>query len=333
MTRTTRWHALDTNCTRSMSMNSTQETSVPVAVGVIQRADGCVLLAERPQGKPWAGYWEFPGGKIEAGEDVRTALTRELHEELGIELERGYPWISVDYAYPEKRVRLNFYRVLGWHGTPHGREGQRLSWEDPQLVGVQPLLPANEKILHALRLPTVYGITHAAHAGGAAFLPRLEAALEHGLRLIQVREPEMDTETRQRFARAVVARAHRYGARVLVNADAALARAVGADGVHVPSRQLWQLTAPPDADFWAASCHDAAELARAAELHANFVVLSPVLPTASHPQALGLGWERFAQLVHHYPLPVYALGGMRLESLDTAMSYGAHGIGLMRGVW
>ena len=306
---------------------------VEVAVGVLQRADGCVLLAERPRGKPWAGYWEFPGGKIEAGEDVRTALTRELHEELGIEIERGYPWISVDYRYPEKRVRLNFYRVLGWHGTPHGREGQRLSWEDPQLVGVQPLLPANEKILHALRLPAVYAITHAARDGVAAFLPRLDAALEHGLRLIQVREPQMDAETLQHFAREVVTRAHRYGARVLVNSDAALADAVGADGVHLPARQLLQRTALPAAEFWAASCHDAAELARAAELQARFVVLSPVLPTASHPQAPGLGWERFAQLVHHYPLPVYALGGMRLDLLETAMAHGAQGVSLMRGIW
>src|SRR5512135_3219760 len=129
-----------------------------VAVGVLQRSDGRVLLAERPHGKPWAGYWEFPGGKIEAGEDVHAALTRELHEELGIELDGGYPWITVEYAYPEKRVRLHFYRVLAWHGTPHGREGQRMAWEDPGVVGVQPLLPANEKILRALRLPSVYGI-------------------------------------------------------------------------------------------------------------------------------------------------------------------------------
>jgi 8-oxo-dGTP diphosphatase len=316
-----------------MSTNPKQAASVPVAVGVIQRADGCVLLAERPPGKAWAGYWEFPGGKIEPGEDVRTALARELHEELGIDLEHGYPWISVDYRYPEKRVCLNFYRVLGWHGTPHGREGQRLSWEDPQLVGVQPLLPANERILRALRLPAVYGITHAAHEGVAAFLPRLDAALEHGLRLIQVREPQMDADTLKAFAREVVRRAHRFDARVLVNGHVALAQAVGADGVHLPARQLMQCTVPPDLELWSASCHDAAELAHAAELQARFVVLSPVLSTASHPEAAGLGWERFAQLVHHYSLPVYALGGMRLELLDIAMAHGAHGVCLMRGIW
>lgn len=304
-----------------------------VAVGVLQRSDGRVLLAERPRGKPWAGYWEFPGGKIEAGEDVRAALTRELHEELGIELDGGYPWITVEYAYPEKRVRLHFYRVLAWHGTPHGREGQRMAWEDPGVVGVQPLLPANEKILHALCLPAVYGITHAGRDGVAAFMPRLEAALARGLRLIQVREPEMEAESLQHFAREVVALAHRHSARVLVSGDAALARAVGADGVHLPARQLMQRVVPPDTEFWAASCHDAAELTRAADLHASFVVLSPVLPTASHPEATGLGWEGFAALVRQYPLPVYALGGMRPDLLNTAMRHGAHGVSLMRGLW
>jgi len=304
-----------------------------VAVGVVQRSDGRVLLAERPSGKPWAGYWEFPGGKIEVGEDVRAALTRELHEELGIEFDRGYSWITVDYAYPEKRVRLYFYRVLGWHGTPHGREGQRLSWEDPQAVAVQPLLPANESILQALCLPAVYGITHAGLDGVTAFMPRLTAALERGLRLIQVREPEMDAASLNRFARDVVELAHRYGARVLVNGDVALARNVGADGVHLPARQFMALTEPPACAFWSASCHDARELARAAELHASFVVLSPVLPTASHPKSPGLGWQRFEELVRLYPLPVYALGGMQVELLDTAMRHGAHGVSLLRGIW
>lgn len=313
-------------------MTAGNSSITDVAVGVVQRTDGRVLLAERPAGKPWAGYWEFPGGKIEAGEDPRAALTRELHEELGIELDRGCPWITLEYAYPEKRVRLHFFRVQAWHGTPHGREGQHLAWEDPQAIGVQPLLPANEKILQALRLPALYGITRAGHHGVAAFLPRLEAALARGLRLIQVREPDMDADTLRGFAREVVALAHRHGARVLVNGDPALARAVGADGVHLPARQLMILTASPTG-FWAASCHDAAELVRAAGLGASFAVLSPVLPTASHPGAPVLGWERFAALVRDCPIPVYALGGMQPALLDTAMQHGAHGVALLSGIW
>jgi 8-oxo-dGTP diphosphatase len=316
-----------------MSAASVHEAVTPVAAGIVQRADGRVLLAQRPPGKPWAGYWEFPGGKIEPGEQPRQALARELHEELGIELDRADPWITRDYAYPEKRVRLHFYRVPVWHGTPHGREGQHLSWEDPQAVTVAPLLPANAAILQALRLPPLYAITRAAHYGEAEFLARLDAALARGLRLIQVREPELEHAALVRFAQAVVARAHRHGARVLVNGDAALANQTGADGIHLPARQLLQRREPPAVGLWAASCHDAAELAHAAVLQASFVVLSPVLPTASHPQAPTLGWAAFAALIRDYPLPVYALGGMQRELLDTAQRHGAHGLGLMRGIW
>ncbi len=303
-----------------------------VAVGVVHRSDGRVLLAERPAGKPWAGYWEFPGGKIEAGESTLQALTRELHEELGIDVDRACPWITFEYAYPEKRVRLHFCRVLAWHGTPHGREAQRLSWEDPAAVGVHPLLPANEFVLRALNLPSIYAITNAGKLGVEPFMEKLRAALERGVRLIQVREPAMTPAELETFTQRVVAACRPFGARVLVNGDSNLAQRAGADGVHVQSSQLMQFGSAP-AGIWAASCHDARELARAAELKASFVVLSPVLPTPSHPEAAGMGWVRFAELTRDYPLPVYALGGMKLDHLDTATQHGAHGIALLSGIW
>ncbi|OGI39635.1 MAG: DNA mismatch repair protein MutT [Candidatus Muproteobacteria bacterium RBG_16_62_13] len=305
---------------------------IDVAAAVIRRTDGRILLAERPAGKPWAGYWEFPGGKIEAGESVLQALTRELHEELGIEIDRAVPWITFEYAYPEKHVRLHFWRVLAWHGSPHGREDQQLSWEDPRAVAAQPLLPANEKVMRALSLPSIYAITNAGKLGVEPFMDRLRAALARSVRLIQVRERQMSPDELIRFAKRVVETARPAGARVLVNGDMAAALHVGADGVHLQADQLMKLGKPP-AGFWAASCHDARELARAAELKASFVVLSPVLPTPTHPEAAGMGWDRFATLIHNYPLPVYALGGMKPELLDTAMQHGAHGIALLSGIW
>lgn len=303
-----------------------------VAAAIVRRPDGRVLLAERPTGKPWAGYWEFPGGKIESGESALQALARELHEELGIDVDRASPWITFEYAYPEKRVRLHFWRVSAWHGSPHGREGQQLSWEDPAAVGVHPLLPANEFVLRALNLPSIYAITNAGKLGVEPFMEKLRAALARGVRLIQVREPGMASGELEKFAKRVAAAAHAAGARVLVNGDIALAQRAGADGVHVPSSQLMQ-SGPVPAGFWAASCHDARELARAAELKASFVVLSPVLPTPTHPEAVGMGWAPFAELIRDYPLPVYALGGMKPELLETAMQHGAHGIAILSGIW
>jgi 8-oxo-dGTP diphosphatase len=300
---------------------------------VLQRADGHVLLAERPRGKVSGGYWEFPGGKFDAGETAHAALKRELHEEIGVELDHARPWLTYDHDYPDKRVRLHFFRVTAWHGTPHGREGQRLSWEDPDAPQVAPLLPANDRVLEALRLPAQYAITSAAKLGIPEFLRRLDRALADGVRLIQVRERELAPEQLAQFARRVVERAHRYGAKVLVNGDESLARRVGADGVHSSTEHLSRLTARPAMPLWAASCHNAAELGRASALGADFTVLSQVLPTASHPGVSGMGWSGFANLSRSQGMPIYALGGMKPNLLDTARQHGAQGIALLSGIW
>lgn len=316
-----------------MSVATQIRPLVNVAVAVVQRSDGRVLLAERPKGKISGGFWEFPGGKFEIAEDARRALVREVREEIGIEVDVAFPFMTYDHDYPDKTVRLHFFRVLSWHGTPHGRERQRIAWEDPAAVTVEPLLPANGKILRALNLAPVYAITQAGKYGVGQFMQRLSVALDAGVRLIQVREPAMTSEQLGQFARRVVVQARRYDARVLINGDVAAARRAGADGVHLQADQLMRLDAPPDVEFWAASCHNADEIRHAAALHANFVVLSQVLPTASHPGQPGIGWEGFASLVRDCPIPVYALGGMKLELLDTAMHHGAHGVALMSGIW
>lgn len=304
-----------------------------VAVAVLRRADGAVLLAERPPGRPSAGFWEFPGGKVEAGEEVAHALDRELLEELGVTARDALPWVRFEHGPPGRRVRLHFYRVDAWDGEPHGREGQRLAWVRPEAPDVSPLLPFNDRMLRALALPAIYGITDAARHGEEAFLARLESALGRGLRMVLVREPAFDRDRRLRFLREVVARARGHGARVLVSGDEALAVEGGADGVQLKAAQLMGAGAAPRIGLWGASCHDERELARAAALGADFAVLSPVLPTASHPGAAGMGWDVFEARIRGWPMPVYALGGMRADMAETAARRGAHGIALLSGIW
>jgi 8-oxo-dGTP diphosphatase len=297
------------------------------------RDDGRFLLGQRPAGKVYAGYWEFPGGKVEPGEAPADALKRELHEELGIEVVRAYPWLTRDYDYAHAAVRLRFFRVVRWSGELHGRENQRFAWQFPDALSVDPLLPANAPILRALRLPAVYAITSAAELGEREFLERLDRALAQGLKLLQVREKSMSGDAARRFAAEVVRRAHARGARVLVNGDAGLAQRIGADGVHLTSAQLRQLEQRPAAGLVGVSCHDAEELALAQALAADFVVLGPVLPTPSHPGATGIGWRQFAAVLKDCPLPVYALGGLKPADMETAWDCGAHGISMMRGAW
>lgn len=303
---------------------------VEVAVAVIIRPDGGFLLARRPEGKPYAGYWEFPGGKVEPGESLLHALHRELWEELGIHIEHATPWITRVFTYAHATVRLRFYRVFTWRGEPHGHENQALSWQFVNNVTVEPLLPANAPVLHALGLPPVYAITHAAELGMEASLIKLEIALQQSVRLVQVREKDMMPDALRFFASEVITLAHRHGARVLVNGDIGLASEFGADGVHLPSAQLMSLSARPDVAWSGASCHNAEELFHAAQLGMDFVVLGPVLPTLSHSELPALGWQKFAALIRDYPLPVYALGGMRAEDLTTAREHGGHGIAMMR---
>lgn len=306
---------------------------VEVAAAVLRDSGGRILLAQRPAGKIYAGYWEFPGGKIEPGESPLHALRRELHEELGVELIEAYPWLTRVFTYPHATVRLNFFRVVLWQGEPHGRENQSLSWQTGPELTVGPLLPANAPILRALQLPSVYAISNVAGLGLDEFLRRLLHALHNGLRLVQVREKNLPRDALRSLLTRVVEMAHEHGARVLLNGEVELAREAGADGVHFSSAQLAACTARPDVEWCAASCHDAAELRRATELGLDFVVLGPVLPTQSHPGAPHLGWEKFASLAAGAAIPVYALGGLCNGDLVTAQQYGAHGIALLSQAW
>ena len=365
--------------------NAIEKTKiVEVAAAVLQRPDGTFLLAQRPPDKIWAGYWEFPGGKVEPGETAYHALVRELHEELGITVQTAYPWVTRVFTYPHATVRLNFFRVTAWRGELHPHEGQEFSWQrtsdvwvsqdipvssfprrressdliklDSRLRGitsdlpacglsrmasssindgitVSPVLPANAPILRALSLPPLYAISNMQELGEEEFMLRLEAALHKGLRLVQLREKNLSRDELHDLGLRVVELAHTHGAKMLLNGDVALAQEVSADGVQLTSAQLAELSERPEVEWCAASCHNKDELRRAEELGCDFALLSPVLPTLSHPGAPHLGWEGFAAIAAGASIPVYALGGLSSSDMETAWRHGAHGVALLRQAW
>ena len=227
----------------------------------------------------------------------------------------------------------NFFRVTGFRGEPHGRENQALAWQSIERIEVEPVLPGQRADLRRIGLAERLRDHGRDRARCRRALRDLDIALARGLRLIQVREPDMNPVELRRFAGSVVQRAHAHRARVLVNADVALARECGADGLHLKAAQLRALRERPALPLVGASCHDAEELRLARDLGTDFVVLGPVAPTPSHPGALVLGWERVAQLLRGYPLPAYALGGMTSADLDGAWRCGAHGVAMQRGAW
>jgi len=298
---------------------------VEVAAAVIERADGSFLLAQRPAGKVYAGWWEFPGGKVEAGEPAAAALARELHEELGIEVVKAYPWVSRVHVYEHAVVMLHFYRVVAWRGEPHAREGQALAWQRLGEPVLEPMLPANGPVMASLALPLEYAITDAESLGLEGMLAYADLRLEQGLRMIQVRDkdlPERDLLISELKRKAV-----RHGAKVLVNSGPA------ADGIHYTAAQLMKLKARPLPVLSGASCHTVQELGHAMAIGLDFAVLGPVLPTATHPRAKTLGWDGFTRIAQNASIPVYAIGGLRREDLDEAREAGAHGLAMIRGSW
>jgi 8-oxo-dGTP diphosphatase len=153
------------------------------------------------------------------------------------------------------------------------------------------------------------------------------------LRLVQVREKTMPREQYAALARRVVDLARPHDAIVLVNGDEAVAREAGARGVHLPSAELTVRSARPDFEWVGASIHSEEDLRRAEALGADFAVLGPVRPTASHPGAAPIGWNGFARIARDASLPVFALGGLVRSDLDPAREHGAHGIAMIRGAW
>ncbi|MGH6610542.1 MAG: Nudix family hydrolase [Burkholderiaceae bacterium] len=312
---------------------SAMRTPVDVAAGVLIRSDGRFLLASRPEGKPYASYWEFPGGKVEAGESIAAALARELHEELSIDIGAAHRWVARVFDYPHALVRLHFCRVFAWRGQLHAREGQQYGFFSPDVLPAGPLLPATIPVLKWLKLPSTYAISAVAKLGRKTFMQRLESALERGLKLLQFREPMLDAADAAASFREARTLVHAAGATVLVNSRHGQALCDQADGVHLTAADLARTQQRPEAEWVAASTHTRSGIERAAQIGADFIVAGPVKPTETHTDRCPLGWSAFAELIADTAIPAYALGGLQSTDLPTAIRCGAHGVAALSAVW
>ena len=301
-------------------------TKITEVVAAVIERPGEFVLAQRPAGKPYPGYWEFPGGKIEAGEDARAALARELREELGIDVREATPWITRVYAYTHATVRLHFFRVTAWVGEPRPLEDQDICWQRVGAPDVSPMLPANAPVLAALALPAVMVVSNAADMGIDAWIAALaQRALEEKM-LVQVREKSMPRQKLQHLLSRSLVRARPFGSIVVLNSDCgALPQC---EGVHLTSKALMAARARPAGYPVGASCHDELELDQAERLGLDYVVVGPVNATPSHPGATALGWDRFETLVRGRSMPAYAIGGLTRADLGEARRRGAHGVAL-----
>ena len=299
---------------------------IDVAVNILSGPDGRVLMAERTKTQISPGFWELPGGKVDPGETPESAALRELAEEVGVRASRAHLVMCYEHAFATRRVRLHVFRVTSWEGTPHGHEGQRLAWVDPAAPHVAPILPSIGRVLTVLGLPAVYGITQGYGLGSPReFFDILHAALEGGLRLIQVREPGLTPDQRITLARRVAQIARPYGARVLIAGSPLEGYRAGLNAIHSTAADLQRLSARPPVQLWTVSCHSVGDLKRAQALGADAAVLS--LSSRGMPRVSdGVLQDTLSQLAASATLRLYVLhDGMNVK-LPEANLLGAIGI-------
>lgn len=296
-----------------------------VAVAVIRDAQGRILIAQRAQHQHQGGLWEFPGGKVEAGETLAQALGRELEEELGIQVKVAQPLIQIPFHYPDRHVLLDVWQVLSFSGSPQGREGQPIRWVSPDQLNTYAFPAANRPIVTAVQLPQHLLITHS----DVERVPeQVQKALQQGVRWVILRGHQLSDAEYRDLYQVLLPRCQAVGACLAVNHSLQMAESLCAEAWHLTSWRLAELT--QSAQFsgrWiSASCHSPEELQLAQARGCHFALLSPVAATASHPDTSPLGWPTFQRWVAEAQLPVYALGGMRLQDCEQAQLAGAQGI-------
>lgn len=306
-----------------------------VAVGVMINAKGEVLLAQRPKDKSWSGWWEFPGGKIEAGETAKEALIRELKEELDVTITDATPWVSFDYDYPKTKVRLAFFLITAWEGEPKGLERQRFAWTKPEKAAeLGELLPASQPPIKWLSLSPLYAITpdFDEQLSAENLSSYLEQALSKGIRLFQFRQTNWPKGPACKELKAIfeslLEQCHQHGAKLLVNSVHPKAWWQLADGVQLRTSDAIQLEQRPipKNKLLGVSTHHLADILYAHILEADFIVLGHIKNTPSHPEQAPLGWDAFEEMAKEAARPVYAIGGMTPDDLSIARQHHAHGV-------
>lgn len=307
---------------------------IHVAVGVIRNAKGEVLIAKRQAGQHLAGFWEFPGGKVEQGECVTTALARELREELGIEVSEAQPLITIPYDYPEKRVLLDVHEVTQYGGSPVSGEGQSIRWVSQSDLRDYTFPPANAPIVTAVQLPAVFCIS-GEFESFAALRDRCGSLQSQGITHIQLRAPHLEPAEYLQVYRRLSGEIE--GVSLFANTDWRHPNVSQVEQlpryIHLSSRVLRAGYKPAAGGVISAACHDVDELKLAEHAGAHFVFFSPVKPTSSHPNTPGVGWEALRDFCAVATVPVYALGGLSELDISQARQCGAQGIAAISALW
>lgn len=305
-----------------------------VAVGVIVNTEHEVLISKRSSDVHQANRWEFPGGKIKQNESHEEALSRELKEELGIDVHSPDLLISINYDYGDKLVCLHTYIINHFSGKPAGLEGQPVQWVKLDELQNYRFPDANMAIINALQLPDLIQIT-----GGFSSLEDLilksKKCIGNGVRIIQFRAHDLDESTYIQYAKPLLELCKLHNVKLVLNRTLEVLQQVGADGLHLNRYEMMKYSKRPCSmnKLLSVSCHNQCELDHAEQLLADYCFLSPIKPARSHNAGSALGLEKFSVLAAKCLVPVYALGGMSKHDVNEIVSHKGRGVAMISGDW
>lgn len=304
---------------------------VHVVVGVVKNTRHEVLVTRRHAHLHQGGLLEFPGGKLEPGEDRFPGLQREFWEELGLRVADAYPLKKITHHYADKSVLLDVWQITEFSGVAKGMEGQPVYWLTVDELDASQFPAANKGIIDALNLPTELAFTPEAR-NWSELHSYLESYLRQNIGLVQLRQKSVSVDTYCEWYQKARDLCSTVNTRLMYSHPALPPPAIDVDGYHCSASVLMALDERPVArnQLFGASCHNQDELLRAESLGADYVTLSPVLQTPKYAESQGLGWAEFSELRRQVSLPVYALGGLTRAEAGAAGLAGAQGIAGIR---
>ena len=302
---------------------------IEVVVGIIRNESGDIFIAKRQKNQFMPDFWELPGGKVERNESHHEALKRELFEETGIKVIKCGLTQTIHQQYPEKTINLSVYTIEEYSGIPSGEEGQEYSWCNIDNFMNFKLLPTMWKIIKKISLPDCYWITPENHNTGS-ILEQCSQHIADGKKMIQLRSKlQLDKQYIEKFNQLC----QLNGVKLILNMPQMNFREP-CDGWHLTTQELLNFSPKElsEEKLIGASTHNLEEVKHAEKMFLDYISLSPINKTLSHPDTKTLGWTRASEIISQSRLPIYLLGGMNNDSLKQALSIGAKGIAGIRGV-